>query len=102
MIRRPPRSTLFPYTTLFRSQVLGGNRYFPIGGVLILCTCLLIGDSHAPAADTLLHSLRNQSAACIPLFNPDLTIAVPEGHTAHRDGKPSREIHSPLIHHLTA
>src|SRR4051794_41538675 len=23
MIRRPPRSPLFPYTTLFRSQVLG-------------------------------------------------------------------------------
>src|SRR2546429_4003296 len=23
MIRRPPRSTLFPYTTLFRSQELG-------------------------------------------------------------------------------
>src|SRR5258706_9588933 len=23
MIRRPPRSTLFPYTTLFRSTVLG-------------------------------------------------------------------------------
>src|SRR5689334_24826159 len=31
MIRRPPRSTLFPYTTLFRSllQVLVGDR--PIG-----------------------------------------------------------------------
>src|SRR5256884_7235876 len=26
MIRRPPRSTLFPYTTLFRSQVLKVNR----------------------------------------------------------------------------
>src|SRR2546430_7898216 len=27
MIRRPPRSTLFPYTTLFRSQTgLGGAR----------------------------------------------------------------------------
>src|SRR3712207_7116959 len=26
MIRRPPRSTLFPYTTLFRSQVLGEER----------------------------------------------------------------------------
>src|SRR3712207_4417334 len=26
MIRRPPRSTLFPYTTLFRSAVLGGQR----------------------------------------------------------------------------
>src|SRR3712207_7068269 len=24
MIRRPPRSTLFPYTTLFRSAPLGG------------------------------------------------------------------------------
>src|SRR5438876_5263636 len=30
MIRRPPRSTLFPYTTLFRSRVVvgaGGNRH---------------------------------------------------------------------------
>src|SRR3712207_8580005 len=25
MIRRPPRSTLFPYTTLFRSDVLSGG-----------------------------------------------------------------------------
>src|SRR3712207_8880544 len=37
MIRRPPRSTLFPYTTLFRSvrdafppaSVLGGGRVLP-------------------------------------------------------------------------
>src|SRR2546430_11236528 len=29
MIRRPPRSTLFPYTTLFRSHLLaqGGKRF---------------------------------------------------------------------------
>src|SRR3712207_7545927 len=27
MIRRPPRSTLFPYTTLFRSLIVGGNQY---------------------------------------------------------------------------
>src|SRR3712207_7711896 len=26
MIRRPPRSTLFPYTTLFRSRRPGGSR----------------------------------------------------------------------------
>src|SRR5258708_28071701 len=25
MIRRPPRSTLFPYTTLFRSETLGAS-----------------------------------------------------------------------------
>src|SRR3712207_7861544 len=43
MIRRPPRSTLFPYTTLFRSQgkgdfVFGPTRFQPtpadIGGAL--------------------------------------------------------------------
>src|SRR3712207_8310414 len=27
MIRRPPRSTLFPYTTLFRSHVTGDGKY---------------------------------------------------------------------------
>src|SRR3989475_6291689 len=27
MIRRPPRSTLFPYTTLFRSHPLGRGRH---------------------------------------------------------------------------
>src|SRR3712207_6898935 len=31
MIRRPPRSTLFPYTTLFRSLVAAGRQ---AGGVL--------------------------------------------------------------------
>src|SRR3989449_5468515 len=32
MIRRPPRSTLFPYTTLFRSQrAVGGGRCEPVG-----------------------------------------------------------------------
>src|SRR3712207_8069852 len=35
MIRRPPRSTLFPYTTLFRSSRVGGGphaaRRFPGG-----------------------------------------------------------------------
>src|SRR5260221_8309166 len=31
MIRRPPRSTLFPYTTLFRSSP-GGAAWFETGG----------------------------------------------------------------------
>jgi len=29
MIRRPPRSTLFPYTTLFRSSARGGLQQLP-------------------------------------------------------------------------
>src|SRR5256885_6585775 len=28
MIRRPPRSTLFPYTTLFRSAVVAGSGHW--------------------------------------------------------------------------
>src|SRR3989442_10131814 len=31
MIRRPPRSTLFPYTTLFRSHLLFGRSYMGLG-----------------------------------------------------------------------
>src|SRR2546430_11383425 len=30
MIRRPPRSTLFPYTTLFRSQASVGEQPLPL------------------------------------------------------------------------
>src|SRR2546430_4657235 len=32
MIRRPPRSTLFPYTTLFRSHLLGRRAHLLCGG----------------------------------------------------------------------
>src|SRR3712207_9140789 len=31
MIRRPPRSTLFPYTTLFRSDLLAQRREVALG-----------------------------------------------------------------------
>src|SRR3712207_7242950 len=34
MIRRPPRSTLFPYTTLFRSVPPGHGFQVPFGGAL--------------------------------------------------------------------
>src|SRR2546425_8232518 len=34
MIRRPPRSTLFPYTTLFRSGPCHGAERMPLGSLL--------------------------------------------------------------------
>src|SRR5256885_11514494 len=37
MIRRPPRSTLFPYTTLFRSEQAFGLRQHADGKGKILC-----------------------------------------------------------------
>src|SRR2546430_12488983 len=35
MIRRPPRSTLFPYTTLFRSRRIGEDQSFVVDVVVL-------------------------------------------------------------------
>src|SRR5205085_12674073 len=43
MIRRPPRSTLFPYTTLFRSHRPRAT------GLLVLCETFCPGRSHVRA-----------------------------------------------------
>src|SRR5260370_31110715 len=56
MIRRPPRSTLFPYTTLFRSQrVVAGDLYIVEHQARIQAPALrdLAGEVEfqAPAAD---------------------------------------------------
>src|SRR3712207_8272814 len=37
MIRRPPRSTLFPYTTLFRSQLVVHGLDLRLGGLVLGC-----------------------------------------------------------------
>src|SRR2546427_6326520 len=47
MIRRPPRSTLFPYTTLFRSETFRSTtKSLP-------CQCALISTSPPPSTDCL-------------------------------------------------
>src|SRR3989454_1452441 len=46
MIRRPPRSTLFPYTTLFRSLqgiVTAGTLRFPAYRIFIIFVAVLVG-----------------------------------------------------------
>src|SRR3712207_8922781 len=35
MLRRPPRSTLFPYTTLFRSGPIGPSRWLTTVGMAV-------------------------------------------------------------------
>src|SRR5258708_14945073 len=39
MIRRPPRSTLFPYTTLFRSPAFSVENRIAIVSLSTFCTC---------------------------------------------------------------
>src|SRR3712207_9050780 len=52
MIRRPPRSTLFPYTTLFRSNFLGAGIFgflinLPIISYYQIGTALTANHGHA-------------------------------------------------------
>src|SRR5438034_7215157 len=53
MIRRPPRSTLFPYTTLFRSYSEAAVS--------------LVGASAVPSPENVV----NAGAKSIPIFEPD-------------------------------
>src|SRR5260370_6210522 len=46
MIRRPPRSTLFPYTTLFRST--GGRRLCSLRTPVVMGPCFRRDDSKCP------------------------------------------------------
>src|SRR2546430_11238370 len=56
MIRRPPRSTLFPYTTLFRS-----DRILVAGGELAEHSILIDGRRHPPdRKSTRLNSSHSQ------------------------------------------
>src|SRR3712207_7063301 len=52
MIRRPPRSTLFPYTTLFRSPVGGtGGDHETVGENLYALVVVRVDLDDAPAGD---------------------------------------------------
>src|SRR3712207_9383231 len=79
MIRRPPRSTLFPYTTLFRSleiaATVGLFAGFPLLGVATFrarvlprwCGVLLVA---FPAAFVLMFTLVDYSGAARALLGP--------------------------------
>src|SRR2546428_9813792 len=66
MIRRPPRSTLFPYTTLFRSQPLtfsGRPAVMKTTSLHLLASCWLTAPSSWPRGDrksTRLNSSHDQ------------------------------------------
>src|SRR5436190_15514506 len=52
MIRRPPRSTLFPYTTLFRSRVRGANAGLDHTRIAAVARCVTRPD-HVEQLDQL-------------------------------------------------
>src|SRR5260221_12622855 len=55
MIRRPPRSTLFPYTTLFRSRdAIGAAVFLTTGGVRQRAD-VVSGGSYGSSSDLRVH-----------------------------------------------
>src|SRR2546426_4751003 len=76
MIRRPPRSTLFPYTTLFRSDVAPE----------------LVG--HARRGEGLGHALRARTLAAVRLAEED-RAAPAVGDGRGRSEEHTSELQSP-------
>src|SRR2546429_3662603 len=60
MIRRPPRSTLFPYTTLFRSRRWRCSTSAGSWAVLLAATNTPAGTSQAPCSSTSKPSWRRR------------------------------------------
>src|SRR3712207_8270248 len=58
MIRRPPRSTLFPYTTLFRSKQRLAAQFSRRTAASRACRRLLIGTATPPACPMANNSSR--------------------------------------------
>src|SRR2546430_10308319 len=66
MIRRPPRSTLFPYTTLFRSFDRGGNKVRGIRQphaflTVLLLVCFSVSDDRGKRSEEHTSELQSQS-----------------------------------------
>src|SRR2546422_1466480 len=75
MIRRPPRSTLFPYTTLFRS---GWDRHHPC------------------PVDTRLGPDRDRAGTCAPRYSQPLRTTVHPGRGRQRSEEHTSELQSRL------
>src|SRR3712207_9597064 len=84
MIRRPPRSTLFPYTTLFRSHEL---LFHGIDDSGVALRGVLASASQACAATQVLRAIAaDVPTALLPLF--EFCLAYPERATSVQAGAP--------------
>src|SRR5256885_765816 len=80
MIRRPPRSTLFPYTTLFRSLLvrrLGGG-FVPVARHLAATGCkqrASLQPGHGPGMDPMSRACASRRVRLAPMSEPTLLVA---------------------------
>src|SRR3712207_7314074 len=76
MIRRPPRSTLFPYTTLFRSDVaqLAGRQ--PGGGGGVVQAAALGPPAHLEEARAVLEAQGDRKSTRLNSSHANISYAV--------------------------
>src|SRR2546427_6697671 len=79
MIRRPPRSTLFPYTTLFRSHDLVVR--LGHGAVSAPCNFIPVGATWAPRSEEHTSELQSQSNLVCRLLLEKKKILVHHDHS---------------------
>src|SRR5258708_20215428 len=75
MIRRPPRSTLFPYTTLFRSSAEAKAKW--VGLLMMFPPC-----GSAPARKCLWFKCRGRFDSARPASKHDQALDRSEEHTS--------------------
>src|SRR5256884_3643121 len=95
MIRRPPRSTLFPYTTLFRSMGWARKSSRPCGCAQRCCDCSATGarsrsEEHTSELQSRLHLVcrlllekKKKKPQHIINYPPILTYDLPSSSRRH-------------------
>src|SRR2546427_8768368 len=94
MIRRPPRSTLFPYTTLFRSEgatLIDGSGSEPVKDALIL-----IKDGHIEAVARVNEVAVPRGAREINLIGKTVIPGLIDAHAQDRKSTRLNSSHSQI------
>src|SRR3712207_7185445 len=79
MIRRPPRSTLFPYTTLFRSdsaRALAATHHLLLGHGLAVERMRSAGDENQLGVTLNLHPARDRKSTRLNSSHANISYAV--------------------------
>src|SRR2546430_4805001 len=84
MIRRPPRSTLFPYTTLFRSRALFAAPASDPWGATVCPRCTYHGRDAADRKSTRLNSSHSQISYAVFCLKKKNHVSTEPGQD-HRD-----------------
>src|SRR3712207_7718337 len=98
MIRRPPRSTLFPYTTLFRSRVRGEDRVRPAHPVELVEEVLLHREVRSEEHTSELQS--RQYLVCRLLLEKKKKVIHPATNSKIRHTT-TNNTNSSVAHHLS-